>query len=125
LAVITIAPTPADYIIMAAYKTPDFTERAALAREAKQRALDQLRAKPAPDAATIAARHEALAAREAAAAEKRAAKLAAAEAAKVARAEAKAAAELARKESEVAPPTEAELKAARDARYAARKTRRR
>lgn len=110
---------------MAAYKIPDFTERAALAREAKQRALDQLRAKPAPDAETVAARQAALAARETAAAEKRAAKLAAMQAAKAEKAEAKAAAEEARKAAIVEPPTAAELKAARDARYAARKTRKR
>jgi hypothetical protein len=40
---------------MAAYKVPDFRERAALSKQAKQKALDQLRAKtaqaatPAPD----------------------------------------------------------------------------
>lgn len=107
---------------MAAYKTPDFNERAALARDARQRALEQLKAKPAPDPAVVAARLEALAAKEQAAAEARAAKLAAKEEARAAKIAAAEAAEASRK-AEVAPPTEAELKAARDARYAARKGR--
>lgn len=120
---------------MAGYKTPDFTERAALARAAKQRALDQLRDKPAPDAATVAARQAAAAAREAAQAARRAARQAAAEEAAAAKAEAAAAAAaLAVIEDSVAAepapperpkPSAAELKAARDARYAARKARKR
>jgi hypothetical protein len=68
------------------FKVPDFTERAALAREAKERALEKLRAKPAPDPAAIAAKVEAAAAK---------------------------------------PLTAEEQKAIRDARYAARKARKR
>jgi hypothetical protein len=101
---------------MAGYKTPDFHERAAAARAAKQEALDQLRNKPAPDPAVLAEREAKRAAREAAAQERRAArqlKLEEAKAAKLA--------------SKVPEPkaSEAELKAARDAKYAARKARKR
>lgn len=101
---------------MATFKSPDFNERAAAARETKQRALDKLRNKPAVDPAIVAQRQAAQAAREAAAAERRAAKQAAAEEAK--QAKAAAAARLV-----PTPLTEAEQKAARDARYAARKAR--
>lgn len=102
-----------------------FQDRVGQAAEAKRKALDKLRSKPPVDEAVAAARLEASRQREAREEEKRAAKaekLKAAEEAraaadgKVAEAEAKAAA---------APPlpTEAERKAARDARYAARKSR--
>jgi len=53
---------------MTSYKQPDFAERAALARSAKQKALDQLRAKPPVDPAVLAERQAAAAAKEAAAA---------------------------------------------------------
>lgn len=112
---------------MVAYKAPDFNQRADAARAAKQRALELLRDKPAPDPAAVAARQAAREAKEAAEAERRAAKRAAEEQAK---ADKKAAAEEAaaakRALTERAPivvPTAAELKAARDARYAARKAR--
>ena len=115
---------------MAAYKAPDFNERADAARAARQKALEQLRAKPAPDPDLIAARLAAAAAREAAAAAKRQAKRDA-EAAKAAERAAKAEAERAAAEAERlaaeakrAPvQTPAEAKALRDARYAARKGR--
>jgi hypothetical protein len=110
-------------MIMAGFKVPDFSERAAAARQAKQAALDKLRAKPAPDEATLAAQREAREAREAAEAERRAAKRAAEQEAKAAaRAEAE---RIAAEKAVPARPalTEAELKAARDARYAARKGR--
>lgn len=115
---------------MPAFKAPDFNERAAAARDAKQRALEKLRAKPAPDPAVVAARLAAAEARDAAAAERRAAKLAAeaakAEARAQAAAEAKAAEEAAQAAKVVVPQkTEAERKAERDARYAARKARKR
>ena len=114
---------------MARYKTPDFEERAAMARRAKQDALQALRDKPAPDPAAIAEQQAALAARNAAAAERRAARLAAAAEAKAAKLAARQAEEEARKATPpppvVVPPTEAELKAARDAKYAARKARKR
>ena len=101
------------------YKDPSFQDRAASAAEAKQKALDRLKAKPPVDEAVVAERQAARLAREAAQAEKRAAKKAAEQQAK---AEKAAQAEQA-KAAEVAAPTEADRKAARDARYAARKNR--
>jgi hypothetical protein len=99
-----------------------FQERIARAAEAKQKALDKLRAKAPIDPAVLAERREAALKRDAAQAEKRAAVTAAREAAKAAKeSEAAEAAEAAA--AVAAPPTEAELKAARDARYAARKKR--
>ncbi len=114
---------------MTRYKTPDFEERAAMARAAKQSALDKLRDKPAPDHEAIAERQAAFAAREALAVERRTAR-------QLAEREAKAAKLAARtpdpevgdaEPSPAAPrvPDETELKAARDARYAARKARKR
>ena len=100
---------------MAGYKVPDFGDRAAASRAAKQRELDSLRNKAAPDPAVIAERQAARAAREAAAAERRAARQA-----ELAQAKAEKAARKVDPEK-----TEAELKAARDARYAARKARKR
>jgi Family of unknown function (DUF6481) len=101
---------------MASYKDPTFQERTALAQAARAKALAKLAAKPAPDAELMEQRKAARLAREAAAAEKSAARKAA-----IAQAKAdKAAAALA---AVVTPPSEAELKAARDERYAARKKR--
>ena len=95
-----------------------FQDRVGQAAEAKRKALDKLKSRPPVDPAVAEARLEAARQREAKAEEKRAGKAAAAEAA---RAEAsKAAAETA---AAPPPPTEAERKAARDARYAARKSR--
>ena len=103
---------------MAGYKSPDLNERMAAARAAKERALDKLRNKPLPDPGVIAERQAARAARDSAAAERRAERKRAAEDAKAAKRAA---------QPENAPgspgPSEAELKAARDARYAARKAR--
>jgi hypothetical protein len=122
---------------MAAFKDQTFQERTALAAKAKQAALDKLRAKPPVDEAIVAQRRAAAEAREQAQAEARAAKLAAreqaaadkrqraieaAQAAEAAAAAAAAAAEAA-KPYKPKMPTEAEMKAARDARYAARKKR--
>ena len=101
---------------MASYKDPSFEERTALARQAREKALAKLAAKPALDPAVVAERKAAQAAREQAAAEKSAAKKAAilqAKADKLAAAEAAAAPVM----------SEEELKAARDAKYAARKKR--
>jgi hypothetical protein len=106
------------------FKVPDFTERAELARKAKERALEKLRSRPAPDPAQLEAQRLAAETKEAAAAEKRAAR-------QQAMAEAKAAKEAERAEREAAaaaaakPLTPEEQKAIRDARYAARKARRR
>jgi len=113
---------------MPSYKQPTFQERAELAAKAKQAALEKLRAKPPVDEAVMAEKRAAREAREAAQAKARAEKLAAREAEKEEkkrRAEeaAAAAAAAAAPPKQVAVPTAAELKAARDARYAARKAR--
>jgi hypothetical protein len=117
---------------MASYKAPAFQDRLALAAQAKQKALDKLKAKPPVDEAVLAQRRAAAAEKEAAAAAKRAAKIAEREriAAEMAQAEAdrlQAEAEEAARIEAAKPvikvPTAAEMKAARDARYAARKAR--
>ncbi|MCF8706623.1 DUF6481 family protein [Rhizorhapis sp. SPR117] len=109
---------------MASYKDPGFQERVALAQKARQRALEQLRAKPPVDEAVLAKRKAARIEREAAQAEKARARKEALEQAKADKlaqaAEAEAAAQIA-KDAIVA--TEAEKKLARDAQYAARKKR--
>ena len=104
---------------MKSYKDPSFEDRASRAAEAKQKALDKLRAKPPLDKKIVAARQTAQLRREAAEGEKRAARRLAEQGAKAERA-AKAASRL---EPVPMPPTEAERKLARDARYAARKSR--
>jgi len=109
---------------MSSYKAPDFTERAALARQAKQKALDVLRSRPAPTEEELAECKAAALKREAQAEEKRQAKREAMEREKAERAERAAAAEAAKAEAEAAlVKTEAQKKAERDARYAARKNR--
>jgi hypothetical protein len=120
--------------LMAGYKQPTFQERTAAAAQARGKALADLKARPAPDPAEVARRTAEREAREAAKREKREA----AEAARAAeraraeqeraeqeriereRAEQLAAAEAANKKPEL---TEAERKATRDAKYAARKSR--
>ena len=115
---------------MPAFKSPSFQDRAALAATARQKAIEQLKAKAPVDPALVARRLQAEEERAQAQAERQAAKLEAEKAAKAARAEKAAikAAELAAAEAAAAlkaarlkPPTAAEMKAARDARYAARK----
>lgn len=119
---------------MASYKEQGFQERAALAAKAKQAALDKLRAKPPVDEAVLAERRAAALAKEQALAEASAAKKAAREQAaaekKAAREQAAAEAQAkAEAEAEAKKPYQpkilsaAEMKAARDARYAARKAR--
>jgi hypothetical protein len=111
------------------FKDPSFQDRAASAAKAKQKALDQLKAKPPADESLMAERRQAWEAREAELSAERSSKKeaqAAAVADKAARkaaeaAAAEAAAEL--KAARLKPATEAEMKAARDARYAARKMR--
>jgi hypothetical protein len=103
---------------MKSYKDPSFQDRTGRAAEAKQKALDQFRSKPPVDEKVLADRQAARLRRESAEAEKRAARKArerAAEEAKAAQAATTAAAPT--------PPTEEERKRARDARYAARKSR--
>ena len=92
-----------------------FQDRAGQAAQAKQKALEQYKKRPPVD--------EKLAAERAAAGQRREQAKAEKAAAKKAEAEAKAAAAAA-KAARAAPPTAAEMKAARDARYAARQNRR-
>lgn len=112
---------------MKAYQNSSFQDRVDQVARAKQKALDQLKAKPPIDPAVVEARVAASSKREAAQAERRQAKKAAEEAAEQsARDEsaAKEAAEAARLAAIKPPPTDEERKMARDARYAARKNRR-
>ncbi|HEX8623863.1 MAG TPA: DUF6481 family protein [Allosphingosinicella sp.] len=95
-----------------------FQDRVGQAAEAKRKALEKLRSRPPVDEAVAAARLEASRQREVRAEEKRAAKAEKARSAEEARAAAQ------EKAASAPPPaTEAERKAARDARYAARKSR--
>ena len=91
-----------------------FQDRAGQAAEAKQKALEQYKSRPPVDEKVAADRAAAGQRREEAKAAKAETKKAAAEAK---------ASEDAAKAAAAAPPTEAERKAARDARYAARKSR--
>lgn len=118
---------------MSAFRDPAFQDRIALAAKAKQAALDKLKAKAkAPvDEVAIAARIEARRAKETADAEKRAAKAAAREEERLAKQAAKEEARrLAEEEALANAPkpkpelTDEERKAIRDARYAARKQKR-
>lgn len=114
---------------MASFKDPSFQDRVASAGKAKQKALDQLRAKPPIDEAQLAEQRQAWEAREQILSEERAAKAELKAAAKAEKesikaaelAEAEAAAAL--KAARLKPPSAADMKAARDARYAARKAR--
>ena len=104
---------------MTAYKAPTFADRQAAAAAARDKALAKLKAKPPLDPELVAERKAAAERKQAAAEEKRLARIVEREAAKV---EAAAAAEAA-KALIKQPMTEAEKKAERDARYAARKAR--
>ncbi|WBH18348.1 DUF6481 family protein [Sphingomonas radiodurans] len=114
---------------MPSFKDPSFSDRAASAGTAKQKALDQLKAKPPVDPALMAERREASDKQDQALAQERATKAAAVAAGKAEKIAAKAA-ELARvaaaealKAARLKPASPEEMKAARDARYAARKAR--
>ena len=93
---------------MPSFKDPSFQDRVGQSADAKEKALEQLRLRPPRDPKIVAERKAAAQRREAAKAQKVAAKNAAEAAATAA-----------------APPplSEADRKAARDARYAARKNR--
>lgn len=114
---------------MAAFKDPSFQERVASASKAKQKALDQLRSMPAIDPALIAKRRQERESREQALADSRAAKAQEKAAAKAEKASIKAAEEAtadaaaALKAARLKPSSPEEMKAERDARYAARKAR--
>ncbi|MEJ5979468.1 DUF6481 family protein [Novosphingobium sp. PS1R-30] len=108
---------------MQGYKEPGFQERAAAARQARNTALAGLRAKPPVDEAALMQSQARRLAKEAAAAEKRIAARASREQARLDKQES---VRLAAEAAAAAQPkvlTEAERKAARDARYAARKSR--
>lgn len=114
---------------MASFKDPSFQDRVAAASKAKQKALDQLKAKPPVDEALMAKRRQEREIREQALAEERVAKANAKAAAKAEKAAIKAAeaeaaeAAAALKAARLKPASPEEMKAARDARYAARKAR--
>lgn len=107
---------------MKGFKDPGFQDRAAASARAKKSALEKLKTAPKPDEAEIAARIERQKARDAKAAAKREAVKQQREEAQRIEDEKRAAAKAEREKPE---PTEAERKAARDARYAARKNRKR
>jgi hypothetical protein len=104
---------------MAGYKELDFNERRAAAQKARDAALVRLKAQPPLTGAELARRRAEQAAREATMAEKRNAAAKARLKAEDETQEAKAAAA----DASSATPTEAERKAARDSKYAARKKR--
>jgi hypothetical protein len=114
---------------VASFKEPTFQDRMASAGRAKQKALDKLKAAPPVDEAQMAERRHAWEARQQALLEERAAKAEANAAVKAERASTKAAAvaeaeaAAALKAARLKPASAADMKAARDARYAARTTR--
>ncbi len=101
---------------MAGYKEPGFQDRVAAAAKAREAALARLKAKPPIDPAVLAERAAKAREREEAKAAKAAQK--AADKAEALRLE-----EEAKAAAIASQPTEADRKAARDARYAARKAR--
>jgi len=116
------------YTSMAGYKEPGFQDRVASAAKARESALARLKAKPPVDPAVVADRIEKARLREVALAQRAADRLAeraaAAELAKAAAEEAKAKAIADAIVPDPVPElTEAERKQARDAKYAARKAR--
>jgi hypothetical protein len=96
------------------FKNPTYQDRVGQAAEAKQKALEQLRQRPPRDEKLVAERMASAERRGAAKSEKAAAKKSADAAAAISKAAETAA---------IAPRSEADKKAARDARYAARKNR--
>jgi hypothetical protein len=102
---------------MPSFKSPTFQDRAGQAASAKREALERLRLRPAPSEAVVAKRKQSAARKAIVRAEKALTKKEADELAKSVKAQAVSKANL-------PVPTEAERKAGRDARYAARKRRR-
>jgi hypothetical protein len=101
---------------MRGFKETTLQDRAAAGQKARAKALKRLAERPPADEAVLAERKAARLAKEAAAAQKSAARKAAIESAK--------AEKLARaREAKTPEQSEAELKAARDEKYAARKQR--
>jgi alpha-beta hydrolase superfamily lysophospholipase len=108
---------------MPSFKEPSFQDRTAAAAKAKADALAKLRSKPPVDENELADRRARAEAKEAAKAEAARLKQQARKEAQAARAEKAKAAEEAAAAARPVELTEAEKKAARDARYAARKNR--
>lgn len=114
---------------MASFKDPSFQDRVESARSAKQKALDQLKAMPPVDQTLMAVLRQEREARELALQGERAAKAQERATAKAEKASNKAAAlaaaeaAAALKAARLKPSSPEEMKAARDARYAARKLR--
>ena len=112
-----------------AFKDPSFQDRIASASKAKQKALDHLKAKPPVDQELMATRRQERETRERTLEEEWAGKAREKAAAKAEKASLKAAALVAAeaaaalKAARLKPSSPEEMKAARDARYAARKTR--
>lgn len=104
---------------MKGYKEPGFQARTAASARAKAIALDQLKAAPKPDDAQLAAGAARQQQREAQAAIRRTAK----EDMRLREQAAQAEAKQEREQAQQPPKSAAELKDARDARYAARKKR--
>jgi hypothetical protein len=104
---------------MRSFKDPSYQDRVGQSADAKNKALAQFRQRPALDEKVVEARKAAHLRRETAKAQKAIAKKAADNAASDSKA-----AEAAAKAAVPPPPSDAERKAARDARYAARKKRR-
>ncbi|MFL6732951.1 MAG: DUF6481 family protein [Sphingomicrobium sp.] len=103
---------------VSSFKTPSFQDRIGSAAQAKKKALEQLRSRPPIDQKVAAERQARKLERETRDRERAAAKKAEQQALNDRKS-----AEAAAKATAAAPRTEAELKAARDARYAARKAR--
>jgi hypothetical protein len=108
---------------MAAYRAPDFHERTALSRQTKQKALDKLRAIPLASEAELADRKAARVLHEQAETDKRAGRAADKQAASEALTIAAEAAARAIEAAITPEKSVADRKADRDARYAARKNR--
>ena len=101
---------------MASFKSPTFQDRAGQAASAKHQALEGLRLRPAPSEAVVAKRKQSAERKAIVRADKAKVKKEAARLAESVKAQAEA-------KANVPAPTEAERKAGRDARYAARKSR--
>lgn len=114
------------YMALMAYKEPTFRDRANLSSDAKKKALEKLRNKPPVDPAVVAERQAAAARRDEKDAERRAAREAAVEQARLDKIAAEEATRQAAEDAvRSAAEAEVERKAQRDARYAARKARKR
>jgi hypothetical protein len=126
---LAITPTLSRMKSVASFKNPSFQDRQASAQKAKQKAIDQLKARPPVDEGEMAKRRQAWEVQQQALSDERVAKAQANAAAKVEEASVKAAIQAeaekaaALKAARLKPASAEDMKAARDARYAARKAR--